>query len=427
MAGIADSALRRNVACPFCGLVCDDLTVAVDGGAGLAVRAAGCGLSREAFGRRAGDARARLAGRTMETGHAVARAAAILARSRQPLFAGLGTDVDGMRAVLLLAERTGGIVDHFGSDGLFRNLRVVQDSGWVTTTLAEVRNHMDVMLIVGPDPTPIFPRFLELGVVPAQTLYEGAAPARRVFRLGPPTEGDAERDNGVAVIDLPCPLERLPEAVASLRCLINERGARAADTAGPAGARLQELAEALKSARYGVVTWMAGALDFAGSELLTQSLADMVRDLNRSTRCAAIPLTGSDNVLGVNQVCTWQSGVPLRSSFGSGLPQHDSCLYKAGRLLANREVDALVWISAFRPVPPPVTDVPTIALVTADTPFARPPDIVIPVGTPGVDHAGQVFRTDGVVAIQLTALRVSPLPSVADILARIAAARGTRR
>ena len=47
---------------------------------------------------------------------------------------------------LALAERTGGIVDHAGSRGLMANLRAQQDGGWVTATLAEIRNRADLVL-----------------------------------------------------------------------------------------------------------------------------------------------------------------------------------------------------------------------------------------------------------------------------------------
>ena len=167
------------------------------------------------------------------------------------------------------------------------------------------------------------------------------------------------------------------------------------------------------------MVWTAAAFAFPGGDIMTQSLVDLVRDLNQGTRAAALPLTGSDNLLGANQVCTWQSGVPLRTSFAGGVPRHDSHLFAASRLLAAHEVDALVWISSFRALAPPPSDVPTIALVATDTPFARAPEVVLPVGTPGVDHAGQIFRTDGVVAMPLAALRDSRLPSVADSLAEI--------
>src|SRR5215813_6626222 len=202
MAAVADSALRRNVACPFCGLACDDLTVAVEGER-VSVREAGCTVSRESFARAASDPTPLVAGQAATLDEAVARATAILRGSRQPLFAGLATDVAGLRAALQLADRTGGIVDHLGSEGFFRNLRTVQDSGWMTTTLSEVRNHMDLLLIVGPDPSPQFPRFHERCVAPRQTLFTDARPAPTVVRLGPAQSGDV-----IPAQQLRCELER---------------------------------------------------------------------------------------------------------------------------------------------------------------------------------------------------------------------------
>ena len=414
MAAVADSALRRNVACPFCGLACDDLSIAVEGGR-VSLREAGCALSREGFERAPSDSTPLVAGKAAALEEAVARAAEILRGSRQPLFAGLATDVRGLRAVMQLAERTGGIVDHLGSDGFFRNLRVVQDSGWMTTTLSEVRNHMDLLFIVGPDPTPLFPRFFERCVAPRQTLFTDAREPPPIIRLGPP----AEAGDTIRAEELPCALERLPEAVAALRCLIGERPLQAAEIAGLPVATLRALAERLKAAKYGVVTWMAGAFAFTGAELLAQALADLVRDVNQVTRCAALPLTGTDNVMGAHQVCSWQSGLPLRTSFAGGTPAHDPLLYATARLLHEREADALVWISTFRPQAPPATDLPTIVLAAASLRFERPPEVHIPVGTPGIDHAGEIFRTDGVVALPLAALRATERPSAADVLGRI--------
>jgi formylmethanofuran dehydrogenase subunit B len=415
---VADSALRRNVVCPFCALTCDDLTVAVEDGR-VTVREGGCEIGRAGFERPIPDATPRIAGAAVSLDEAVAKAAEILRTSRQPLFAGLATDVAGVRAVLQLAERTGGIVDHVGADGLFRNLRVVQDSGWMTTTLSEVRNHVDFLLIIGPDPRPQFPRFFERCIGPPETLYTNSRPMPPVIRLGAPEHRPGGSEADVVMAELPCAIDRLPEVTAALRSLVNGRRLHDAAVAGISVADLRRLADRLKGARYGVVTWMAGAFAPADAELLVQSIADLVRDVNQTTRCAALPLAGTDNVIGANQVCTWQAGVPLRTSFGSGVPQHDPRLYATSRLVDDGEIDALVWITAFRPLPPPVAEISTVVIATPGAPSARTPEVFIPVGTPGVDHPGDVFRTDGVVALPLAKLMTSRFPSAGDVLARI--------
>lgn len=414
---VADSALRRNVVCPFCSLTCDDLTVAVEDGR-VSVREGGCELGRAGFERQIPDATPLIAGAAVSLDEAVARTAEILRTSRQPLFAGLAADVADVRAALQLAERTGGIVDHIGADGLFRNLRVVQDNGWMTTTLSEVRNHVDFVLIIGPDPTPQFPRFFERCIGPPQTLYTDSRPIPPVVRLGPPDERAVQRA-GIAATELHCGIDRVPEVVPALRCLVNGRSLHDAAVAGVSVADLRRLADRLKGARYGVVTWMAGAFDFADAELLVQSIADLVRDVNQTTRCAALPLAGGDNVIGANQVCTWQTGVPLRTNFGSGVPQHDPRLYATSRLVDEGEVDALVWVSTFRPLPPPAAELPTVVIATPGGLPVRMPEVFIPVATPGIDRAGDIFRTDSVVALPLAKLRTGRFPSAGDVLARI--------
>jgi len=65
----------------------------------------------------------------------------------------------------------------------------------------------------------------------------------------------------------------------------------------------------------------------------------------------------------------------------------------------------------------PETKCPTIVLGGPRS--AVDADVFIPVGTPGVDHPGNLFRTDSVVSLPLKAVRESPLPSAATVLHRI--------
>src|SRR5437660_1679628 len=53
---------------------------------------------------------------------AAATAARLLDASRQPLIAGLGTDVAGARAAIILAQRIGAVIDHMNADALLRDL-----------------------------------------------------------------------------------------------------------------------------------------------------------------------------------------------------------------------------------------------------------------------------------------------------------------
>jgi formylmethanofuran dehydrogenase subunit B len=414
----AKAGRRRDVGCPFCGLICDDLTVE-SGGAGLRVIDGACRLSRKGFEERATLAAPMVDGRSAELAEAVARTGEILAVSRAPVFA-VAADVAGTRAALRLADRLGGVIDHPESEALFHNLRILQDSGGLTTTLSEVRNRADVVLIVGADPSSGLPRFFERCLEPSQTLF-GAEPLQRhLFRLGPPANDASPAHAGAT--EFACSTEHLPQAIAALNALLRGREIVEPHIAGIDRRDLGMLVDRLKAARYAVVVWAPALLAQTGGDLIAHGLLELVRQVTRTSRCSALALGGGGNLFGVNQVCTWQTGYPLRTAFGQGIPEHDPYRFSARRMVEEGEADALVWISAFGEASPPMrADVPTIVLAPRIAPEARAAAVCIPIGIPGLDHAGQVFRTDGVVALRLAAQRTTSLPDVSSIVAAIEA------
>jgi formylmethanofuran dehydrogenase subunit B len=414
----AAAVLHREVVCPFCALACDDLVVEAEG-ARLRVLERGCPRSAEAFARPPDDVAPRLAGQAASLDDATRRAAELLAASRLPVFGGLGTDTDGMRAVLRLAERTGGVVDHAGSPGLFANVLAMQSRGWITATLAEVRNRMDLLLLVGTDAAGLMPRFFERCVWPRQALQEDVLARRQIVHLGDAERLEAARaPDGRGAEIIGCARQALGEVIGALRALVAGRHFQAREVAGIPSERLADLAERLKGARYAVIAWAAGELPGRHADLLVAGIAELIRTLNATTRCLGLPLAGPDNVIGVNQVCGWQSGVPLRTSFATGAPDYDPHRHTISRLLERGEADLLIWISSFRDLPPEC-DAPVIVLGRAGDASARLPDVVIPVGTPGLDHAGSVYRTDGVIALPLRKLRDAGLPSIAEVISLI--------
>jgi formylmethanofuran dehydrogenase subunit B len=416
------SGAASGVTCPFCGLLCDDLVVAT-GGEGLAVRQNGCSLAVAGFERagRGDPATPRIGSRPATLPEAAAEAARLLRGARQPLIAGLATDVAGARAVGRLADRAGAIVDHMNSAAAVRNLLVLQDSGWIATTLAEVRNRADLLVVAGGDAVSRFPRFFERCLGRRETLFAedrqceviflGQGPLPEVTLPGPPP----------TVIG--CGVERLGEAIGVLRAMLAGHPLAATSAAGQPLGRWRELAERLRRAGYGVVAWAAADFDFPQAELTIQSLCELVKELNRNTRWSSLPLGGSDGDLTSDSVQLWQTGFGGRTAFGQGVPQYDPYHHSAARLLDSGEADLLLWVSSFHASrTPPRTAVPTVVLGRSGMTFEREPAVYIPVGTPGIDHAGHLFRTDRVLVLPLSRLRASSLPSVADAILAIEAA-----
>lgn len=416
------TAIFDTVTCPACGLLCDDLVVARAADGNLTVREHGCQKSVAFFSRPPRTPSPRVDGKPAALEIAVARAAQILKAARQPLVAGLASEVQGMRAVLALADKCGATVDHMNSNAFMRNIQVVQNSGWLTTTLTEVRNRVDLLVIVGTDVVGAFPRFFERVVWNKESMFGQDTASREIVYLG---GRNIDTHAGIAPDGrqpdvLPCDLARLPEVVAALRALVLGKPLRAAEVGGIATADLARLAERLRAAKYSVVAWSSAALDFPHAELTVQNIAQLVMTLNETTRSSGLPLGGNDGEMNANQVSAWISGYPMRTSYARGYPEYDPYHLSAERLLAEGEADALLWVSNLNPErPPPQTSLPTVVFGHPDMRLAQEPAVFIPVGVPGVDHSGIAFRCDSVVSLPLARLRDSALPPLPAVLTAI--------
>jgi formylmethanofuran dehydrogenase subunit B len=362
-------------------------------------------------------------GRPVALDAAAAEAAKLLAASRLPVVAGLGTDVAGARAAVALAQQIGGVVDHMHAGAVLSELDVVRTAGMLVTTPNEAALRADTLLLVGPGLAAAWPEIGRelLGREPDRHWVAGR---RRVIWLcaGTALALGAEVE----------PIERLGTDPAHLKVILGALRARIAGrpcgrTALSAQA-LGDLAAALAAARFGVAVWAAAALD----SLAIEMLSGIINDLNATTRFCGLPLAPSDNAAGVLQVCGWQSGLPMRTSFARGVAEHDPWRFNARRLIDSGESDCVLWISAYGPMTPDwKQDVPMIALSAPDADFRRPPRVLITVGRPGVDHDGieRVLARGGLAVVSAT--RQSPALSVAQAIVRItsalreAAAQGT--
>lgn len=420
--GTQGQATHENVACPFCGLTCDDLEVKRSGTA-LKVTRNGCTRANAGFERTLPAASPTISGKAASLDEAVRAAARMVKAARQTLISGLATDVDGARAAMALADRAGAAIDHAFSPAQTRNFRVLQTRGWVTTTLTEARNRADLFIIVGSDVQNLHPRFFERIVTVPETMFTPAQKRTIVF-IGKDLDTSGARGPGIAdVVTISCPNERVGEVIAALGARM--KGARivAGTVAGVPLAAIDALAERCRKASYGVVVWAPQALDYPDGDLTVHTIADLVRDLTPTQRFAGLSLGGNEGAASAAAVCGWQAGFPLRVNYKNGVPDYDPLRHETEAMLASGDADLLVWVASIgAELSPPATDVPTIVLGTPGLAMRKPPAIFLPVGTPGVDHAGRMVRVDSVVSLPLKNLGRSALPRAADVLAAIQAA-----
>jgi formylmethanofuran dehydrogenase subunit B len=365
------------------------------------------------------EAAASIDGAPASLDEAATAAARILARSRQPLIAGLGADIDGARAAIALAERVGGVIEHMHSAALLRDLDCLRETGIMLTTPGEARVHADVVLLVGDGLTEAWPQLNERLLAPPAR-PEGVDVKRRIIWLAPAIgariggfEGDieiwkAERGATLAV------------NLAALRARVKNRPIvirRIARSGLPLSA-IDSIAATLKGVRFGVAVWTAASL----GALEIEMLHGLVRDLNDTRRFSTLPLPAPDNGAGVLAACGWMTGFPMRTGFGAGVPIHDPWRFDAERLVASGETDCVLWISALGAVPPTwQRAVNLIALCERTTQFAQEPNVRITVGRPGVDHDAVMHSSDVGTLVAATASARSGAPSVAQALERIGA------
>lgn len=413
-----------NVTCPFCGLACDDLQVDVSAGTPVPLRNA-CSISKDAYRRLvpAPGASPRASGTEVSLNHAAAQAARILSAAKNPLFGGFATDVAGARRIVQLADRCGAAIDHMNSTAKLRNLLTVQDAGWITATLAEVKNRADIVVLLGTDVVSRFPRFFERFIWNAESMFDLDPRSREIVYVGQGLDTHAgHAPDGRAPTLIACRIDEIGEGLGAMRSLLAGLSPQANTVAGVPLSQWAALLEKLRNARYGVIVWAAPDLDFPHAELAVQTLSGLIKDLNRTTRVCGVPLGGSDGDFTANGVLMWQTGLPFRSSFATGVPVYEPHLNSTQRLLDSGEADALLWVTSFNSQRlPPTMQLPTIVLAPPGAQFECEPDVFIPVGTPGVDHAGHYTRTDKVVALPLRKLREIGLPSVEAAIAAIEA------
>lgn len=401
--------------CPACGLLCDDITIDKDTGKTTTPCSKAVNFYQQAFNLK--QLTPQIADNDVSLEEAIAESAKILSNSQQPLFAGLGTEVFGMRALTTLAKKANATLDHMHSEGTVNNTLTLQNIGYQTTTLMEVKNRADVILVIGADLEQSVPNFLNKMVWNNETLFDKPKP--KVIYLAPPESAKANKKIDV----VPAEHQAIPEISNTLKALLNDKNPlnRLPDDTNIAGvplSALKSILEQLKSAQYGVVIWSASNLKTLNqAELVTQTIVQFINQLNESNRVMGLPLNSGDGDTSVNNTFTWLTGYPTRTKFVNGKAIYDARNYSTNKQII--EADSLMWTSTFNPVAPPETKVPTIVIGHPNTQMKQTPDVFIPVAVPGVHSNGSMFRMDSSITLPLKTVNENALPTLANVIEQI--------
>ncbi|MCR4418687.1 MAG: formylmethanofuran dehydrogenase subunit B [Clostridia bacterium] len=410
-----------DVVCTFCGSLCDDLEVELEGGSIRGVRRA-CAVGRAKFLAARDTASPSINGQPASPEAALEEAARLLLRAGYPLIYGLSTiPAEAQKEAIALAELLGANIDSTSSHCHGPSTMARQQTGLPTCSLGEAKNRADLVVFWGSNPAESSPRHFVRYSVGARGL------------LTP----QGRKDRTVVVVDVrPTATARLAdeflqiapgqdyEALTVLRALVKGVAVEGRHPAGVPVERWARLAELMKKCRYGAVFFGMGLTMSRGREANLELLLTLVKELNAYTRFHALPMRGHGNVAGSENVLAWQTGFPFGVNFSAGYPRFNPGEFTAVDLLARGEVDACLVIGADPAAHLPGTcvrhlaSIPVIVIDPHPNLTASLARVTIPVAPAGVAAAGTFYRMDNV-PLRAKKLVDLGLPSDEEVLRRL--------
>ncbi len=391
------------VVCPFCGCLCDDLRVSVQDGRIVDILN-GCALANSRFRQITKHRLTRplvRAGGSKEVSYdqAVDRAAEIMDSSDHPLLYGwANTTCEAQRLGIRIAEILGAAIDDTSSICHGPATIAMQDVGYVTSTLGEVKNRADVVVYWGSNPFHAHPRHMSRYTVFPRGFFRSGRQDRKLIVVDPRRTHTARIADLHIQPDVGCDLEILN----ALRVLV-KGGQVAGKTIG--GVEVQELsnlARIMTSAEFGALFFGLGVTMTVGRHRNVETLLQLVKDLNSKSKWVVGSMRGHYNVTGFNEVCAWETGYPFSVDFSRGYPRYNPGETSAVDLILNEEVDSILVVSSDpvshlpREVVDKILRTPLIVIDPFSTPTTAAAQVVIPTSVAGIEVGGTAYRMDGV-------------------------------
>lgn len=416
----------RDVVCPLCGCLCDDLVVKVESRAVTSVDNA-CSLGSEKF---LSQSRLTLpisndegTWRPIGFEEAIRYTAKILANAERPLLFGWsGTSAEAQCIGIHIAEEIGGIIDNCSSICHGPSIMGIQEAGHPGCTLGSVKNRADVVIYWGSNPIESHPRHLSRYTTFVNGKYRDNGCQDRTLIVV-----DIRKTDSAKIADEFIQIKPGGDyaVFSALRAILRGHAdALPASVAGVPRERLIGLAELCRDARFGALFTGIGLTQSPGKYKNVRNAIQLVDELNRYTKFTLTPMRGHWNVNGTNQTFSFLTGYPYGVDFSRGIPFYNPGETTAVDLLGRREVDACLIIGADPGAHLPrkcnehLAAIPTVVIdpfVSLSTAFA---DLHIPVACVGIDCEGTGYRMDSV-PIRMRKVLDLGLPSDEEVLSQI--------
>ena len=397
-----------DVVCPFCGTLCDDLEVSLsdDGKQILEVYNA-CIIGTEKFMHSQAKDRITRPRMRQDDGswkevsydEAVEYTAKILANAKKPLMYGWSsTNCEAQSVGHEIAEMCGACVDNTAAVCHGTTLIAVQDIGLPTCTLGEVKNRADRIIFWGCNPAHAHPRHMSRYSIYPRGLFTGKGhKSRKIIVVDPRVTDTAS----VADIHVQVEQGRDYELLNALRVALNNEWLPDV-VAGVPKEKIRELADVLKSGRFGIIFFGMGVTQSLSKNHNIDEAIGLTKHLNEFTKYSIMPMRGHYNVTGSGEVLAWQFGFPYSVDLSRGFARYNPGDTSTIDLLARGEVDAMFTIASDPGAHFPISAVKHIAKIPSVcidphlTPTTGVSKLHVPVAFVGVEVGGNAYRMDNV-------------------------------
>jgi formylmethanofuran dehydrogenase subunit B len=421
-------AVITDALCPFCGCMCDDLTIVTEDNKIIEAKHA-CKLgSAKIMGHH------RIKTPMMRTDkndnfkevsyeEAINETAKILVNSKRPLLYGWASALcEVHKKGILLTEEVGGIIDNTASVCHGPSTLAVHEKGLPTSTLGQIKNRADVVVFWGSNPVQAHPRHMGRYSVFAKGFFSDKGRRGRKIIVA-----DVRKTETANIADEYIQVQQGSDylVISALRAILSGHADVVPDAVGGVPKeQLVKLVDTLKAAKFGAVFFGMGLTQSQGRYKNIDNAISLITELNSFTKYVIMPMRGHYNVTGFGQVCSWETGFATAVDFARGIPYYNPGETAANDLLLRKEADAAMIIAGDAGAHFPANSVrhlakiPVVQIDPYWNPTTEVANVVIPTAVCGIEVEGTAYRMDGV-SLRFRKMIEPTHPTDIEVLERI--------
>jgi formylmethanofuran dehydrogenase subunit B len=298
--------------------------------------------------------------------------------------------------------------------------------GKVSCTLGEVKNRADFMIYWGGNPAECHPRHFTKYSLTQKGKFTPNGRKDRTMVLVDIRETPSAKAADVFLQIRP---GKDFEVITALRAILKGQRVNEAVVAetGLTVARMQELIDMMKAARFGIIFFGMGLSMTRGKHMNSAGILMLAAEMNAFTKFVCMPMRGHGNVTGADVVMRYTTGYPFGVNLCRGYPRFNPGEFSTVDLLVRGDNDACLVLGADpgATMPQPAIEhlarIPTITLDPKVTHTSRLSRVHITTAVTGISAAGTAYRMDEIPLPLRPALK-SPYPTDEEVVRRIRAA-----